>query len=306
MAHVTGELFDWKRLTQVAVPCPLCGIDDASLYHRYGDEDQYRYVRCRECRFIYQSPRFHYDAEFLKWAYSWYGDEFLKSAAGSRSPEELIANDRGYFAWKKELLDRFVPTRPYRLMDVGAACGQFLQFCRGDGGCEVTAVETSPSQVGYIRERLGFEVIEGTPESITGRDATFDAVHIAHTLEHVPDPKGTAAALVRLLKPAGLLFVEVPNVVSFKNYGDHVRSVLGVRKNTWKKGDFPEHLVEFSGRTLKHLMRSLGLDIVYFQTHSRSVLKKRPALRSLDFGVNKVVPLGNNLVCLGRKVPATH
>jgi ubiquinone/menaquinone biosynthesis C-methylase UbiE len=150
-------------------------------------------------------------------------------------------------------------------------------------------------------QQLEIEVIEGTPDAIEGRDECYDAVHIAHTLEHVPDPRRTGAELVRLLRPGGVLFVEVPNVVSFKNSSDRVRSSIGIRRNSWRPGDFPEHLVEFSGPTLKRLMRSLSLEIVYFQTHSRSVLRKRPALRTLDFALNRILPLGNNLICIGRK-----
>jgi SAM-dependent methyltransferase len=293
--------FDWRRLTRVSVPCPLCGSDDFRLYHRYGDVHQYRLVRCRRCRFIWQNPRFAYDDEFLKWAYSSYGDPFLDGVAQTAAPEELIRNDQGYFEWKKRLLDRFVNARPYRLMDVGAACGQFLLYCRGHGGCVVTAVETSPRQCEYIRERLGMDVVQGTPETVAGRAGAYDAVHIAHTLEHMPDPKATGETLTRLLRPGGVLFVEVPNVVSFKNSSDRLRSALGIRRNSWSEGDFPEHLVEFSGPTLKRLMRLLKLEIVYFRTHSRSVLRKRPALKALDFGLNAILPIGNNLVCLGRK-----
>jgi hypothetical protein len=49
------------------------------------------------------------------------------------------------------------------------------------------------------------------------------------------------------------------------------------------------------------MLRDLGLEIVYFQTHSKSGLDKRPGLVGADFLLNKLVPIGNNMLCLARK-----
>ncbi len=297
MAHLNGELFHWKKLNFVKVGCPLCGGDRHKLYEKYGEEHQYTYVSCRDCSFIFQNPRFEYNDDFLKWAYSWYGDEFIKETEGKGYPSQ---EGNGYYAFKKELLDRFCAARPYRLLDVGCACGQFLAFCHGKN-CISTGVETSQTQVHFAKRHLPFEMICGTTAGMKGYENSFDATHIAHTLEHVPYPRQTLQELVTLTKPGGIVFVEVPHAGSIKNYFDHLRAVWGLRKNTWKEGDFPEHLVEFTPETLKRIMRSVGLEVVYFQSHSRSSMKKSKLVKQTDLLVNRLMNVGNNLVCIGRK-----
>ncbi len=302
MAILNGELFHWKKLNQVYVDCPLCGSAKHGLYERYGEEFQYSYVRCQDCTFIFQNPRFEYNQDFLNWAYSWYGDEFIKHTAGKPYPSQEA---NGYFAFKKNLLDKFCKTRPYKLLDVGCSCGQFLAFCHGKD-CVATGLETSQAQVDFARKHLPFEFVCGTTADMKGRENYFDATHIAHTLEHVPDPKQTLRELVALTKPGGIVFVEVPHVASIKNYIDHLANNWGLKKNSWRKGDFPEHLVEFTPKTLQRTVREVGLDIVYFQSHSRSSMKKSTLLKKTDLMINKIANIGNNLICIGRKPNTNH
>lgn len=295
MAHLENQIFDWKLLNREEVPCPLCESSDRELYEKYGDEHQYSYMRCTHCEFIYQSPRFKYDELFLKWAYGAYGEAFERDAAAGYPSQE----ENAYFAFKKRILDRLCPTRPYRLLDVGAACGQFLSFCHGKG-CEATGLETSAQQVAIARRHLPFEMIEGTTADIQDRKGYFDIVHIAHTLEHVPDPRQVLREIETITKPGGLVFVEVPNVRGLTNYRNHFLATRGWKKNTWKKGDFPEHLVEFTPATLKQTIELMGWESVYFQVHSKKAVEKRPLIAPFDLLFNKLVPYSDNMICVGR------
>ena len=298
MAHLNGELFHWKKLRRVEVDCPFCHANEFSVYERYGEEYQYSNVQCKKCRFIYQNPRFEYNQEFLDWAYTWYGDTFITETR-EKSFEEILQSALPYFEFKKNLIDKWVSLKPYRLVDVGCACGQFLSHCHGKD-CVGFGVETSRTQVQFIRDHLGIETFCGTTGDMKNFQHIFDVTHMAHTLEHVPNPLETLDELISITKPGGILFIEVPNVASLKNYFDHLCARWGLRKNTWKPGDFPEHMVEFTTDTLRKVMKKKGLEILHFQCHSRSVLRKTNWAKAMDRWVNGMLPVSNNLICVAR------
>lgn len=300
MSHLEGELFDWRKFPRAEVPCPLCGAAEAKLYEKYGEEGQYSLVKCRDCRLVRQSPVFEYNDDFLKWAYHSYGEDFQKRSDDAEATmRATVAKDRGYFQFKQDLCERFVEARPYTLLDVGCAAGQFIYACRKTE-CRVAGVEVSKPQAEFARERFGLDVFNGTVEALLETQRRFDVVHCSHTLEHLPDPKTTLQNFVRLLNPGGIVFIEVPNLVSLNNYVKHLKSNWGLMKNTWGKGDFPEHLVEFTPATIRRLFREVGLDMLYFQVHSKSVLNRSAARARLDQAFNRVVPIGNNMICIGR------
>ena len=303
MAHLEGVPFHWRKLKQIRVSCPLCGADSShsEVYERYGDELQYSLARCTKCRMIFQNPRYEWNDEFLKWAYSWYGDNFIQLSSPFER-QALVAGSEGYFAFKKKIIERYCQARPYRLLDVGCACGQFLSFCHGKD-CVATGVEASERQVEFIRKNLDFEAIYGiTTNMLPKYKGAFDVTHIAHTLEHVPEPLETIRELTELTAPNGLIFIEVPNVKSLQNYRNHLFSKYGLRKNKWQPHDFPEHLVEFSPKTLRRLVERAGLEIVHFETHSKKTLdRKNPLAVPLDRFLNRFVPVSNNMICVARK-----
>jgi 2-polyprenyl-3-methyl-5-hydroxy-6-metoxy-1,4-benzoquinol methylase len=301
MAHLNGELFHWTKLPRVEVDCPLCSSKHSRTYHKYGDELQYTFVRCTDCSFIYQNPRFEYNDLFLQWAYSWYGDDFIEKVK-ALSISSFLNDNVGYHQYKKDLIEKYCEKRPYTLLDVGCACGQFLSFFHGKN-CLATGVETSQKQVNFIADHFKFEAVCGTLETLLpARAQYFDVTHIAHTLEHLPNPKETISQLKALTKPGGLVFVEVPNVRSYQNRMSQIRANFGLRKNLWKSDDFPEHLVEFTPKTLRKLMQDSGLEIVFLQTHSRKLLNRNsPSKVLIDHFTNRIFPWANNLICIGKR-----
>ena len=161
-------------------------------------------------------------------------------------------------------------------------------------------IETSAAQAKFVREKLNLPVYCGTVQEFSGSDERYDVTHMAHTLEHTPDPKSTLRELMTVTKPNGIIFVEVPNVRSLKNLWDHYCTNFGIRKNTWKVGDFPEHLVEFTPKTLFKLIESVGLTPLTFQCHSRSAVKHGGLRRKVDAFANRLVSAGNNLIVVAR------
>ena len=73
----------------------------------------------------------------------------------------------------------------------------------------------------------------------------FDAVILWHVLEHLDHPQTTLALISRVLKPGGLLYLEVPNLTSLQS--------CTTGKN-WFHLDLEHHLYHFSPDGLHRLL----------------------------------------------------
>ncbi len=59
------------------------------------------------------------------------------------------------------------------------------------------------------------KILMATGESIPFPDATFDVVYSANVLEHTADPVKVLSESLRVLKPGGILHMEMPNFLSY-------------------------------------------------------------------------------------------
>ncbi len=79
---------------------------------------------------------------------------------------------------------------------------------------------------------------------------SFDVITLWHSLEHVEHPAQTLDEVVQLLKPGGIVIVEVPNLESWQAF---------IGKNVWFHLDAPRHLYHFSASTLRTMLEERGL-----------------------------------------------
>ncbi|WP_295392365.1 class I SAM-dependent methyltransferase [uncultured Thiodictyon sp.] len=97
-----------------------------------------------------------------------------------------------------------------RVLEVGVGSGHFLRAAAARG-LGVRGVELNPVAAARVRA-LGFEVFETSLSMLAQRGlAPFDAICAFQVLEHVPDPRGLLADMLKLLRPGGQLVLSVPN-----------------------------------------------------------------------------------------------
>jgi 2-polyprenyl-3-methyl-5-hydroxy-6-metoxy-1,4-benzoquinol methylase len=103
--------------------------------------------------------------------------------------------------------ERHLPTKG-TVLDVGCAAGYFLLEAR-TRGWKAEGVEISASAAKAARAR-GLKVHVGAMEKLR-LGKKFQAIHAAHTLEHVKDPVAFLKILRSLCAPEGRLYLEQPN-----------------------------------------------------------------------------------------------
>lgn len=149
-------------------------------------------------------------------------------------------------AWSQTIEPLSKIMDPGRLYDVGGS-GGFLMKVAQDHGWEVYGNEVSARQVEFARNRYGLELFHGVFEDHQLEPETFDVVTMWHSLEHVSCPITTLKKAIDILKPGGVVFIEVP-----------------VKTNNQVRGKYYEkmHMTEFNNNNLDLLREKFGLEVL--------------------------------------------
>jgi 2-polyprenyl-3-methyl-5-hydroxy-6-metoxy-1,4-benzoquinol methylase len=143
-----------------------------------------------------------------------------------------------------------------KLLDVGCGNGSFLAFMKSLGW-DVEGVEPDPKAAEIARSSLQVKVLASSLESAQFPSEHFEAVTLAHVLEHVHDPIALLKECRRVLKPGGTIVVRTPNLSS-----------LGYRffRGSWVGLETPRHLFLFNPHTLKACAEKASLSTLAVRT----------------------------------------
>ena len=200
-----------------------------------------RILRCRECGFGFRETRF---------AAQQLADLYRHMDAGVYQAE--VENRRRTGARHLRIVERFA--RPGRLLDVGCASGVFLSLA-ANAGWEATGVEPSEALSEQAAQALAGRgaVYRAILEETSLPHQHYDAITLWDVLEHVPDPLDMLRRCAALLRPGGLLFLNVPDLDSLQ------ARLLGRR---WPLL-LAEHLNYFNRPSLRRCAAKAGLELMH-------------------------------------------
>ncbi len=227
-------------------PCNLCGSVQSHIIlqgHKRVHSPRhlviYRY--CLRCSFIFL------DLDYDQWLSTYYRD-----CREHSSLEELrqYADQEEEETWSViQDVERVYPSiregHGKVAADIGAGAGGSLRVYRSMGW-HVTGVEAGKRQVEFAKTSEGLNVQCGIYSDISFEPETIDWIHCYHTLEHLTQPYRALRCFYRHLKPKGLLYVEVPNVIDTSIYQ------LGF-----------DHLSMFSPGTLRQSLEACGFQVLH-------------------------------------------
>lgn len=231
--------------------CLFCQhANHSTLYDKQQDlltgaPGQFRLVRCNECGLVYLNPR--PDAAELA---SYYPDDYEPFLRVDPRTMNLLSRWFLNYGLRKRALPILKHQARGRVLDIGCATGQYLDYIQTHSQWEVIGVEIDTSAAEFARKQFGLKVHNGDLKSADFPDGYFDAVTMWDVLEHLPDPKETLCEIKRILKPDGRLLFRVPIIDSLdaKIFGKH-----------WAGLDTPRHFHIYSRKTLFRLLEAAGL-----------------------------------------------
>lgn len=142
------------------------------------------------------------------------------------------------------------------VLDIGCSTGLFLSLFQKKGW-NVTGVEIS-KKAAEVAEKRGVEVLIKPFEEIRFTKK-FDLIVLNHTLEHLKDPFDVVKKASQLLKPGGLLYIDLPNFASLS---------ASIYKKNWTHLLPDEHLWHFTYKSLEIMLQKLGLKIIFVERSS--------------------------------------
>jgi SAM-dependent methyltransferase len=274
----------------VEVPCPLCHGTEHAEYvwapSHYGPE-KYRVTRCAACRMIYTNPQ---PVSYLQ--------EVSHRGVLDRHfrPSKLTRLARVAML----VLSILAPQAAgRRVLDFGCGEGTFVATAV-DAGWDAVGTDLNAGLVQAANRHWGFDRLHAgsLDEFAAAAPAPFDVIVSSQVFEHLQRPVETGRKLVELLRPGGLIYIDVPNANQLQEWVSKGKTL-----------DPTAHWNHFTVDTLRDLVRRMDCEVVS-ATGAPSLVNvyhdvgAGSAALPLARMTRKVLPnVGSGACVIGRKPP---
>jgi len=223
---------------EVAEACGVCG---SSAYIESFSVNQKRFVQCMECHTTRLYDRIQESQ--LGYLYdNYYSDDNLSE----QQLNEQLANPT--FAFRRQRLERFVPNEHRSLFEIGCGDGNFLATLKARGW-QVDGLEYSANIAALVKARHKIAIQAGNLLEMPLAPASFNTIAAYHVFEHLYHPIQWLQKVRTLLKPGGILHLQLPN---FGGLDAHLT------QGAWEGLAFPQHVYLYSPSMLNQLLIGEG------------------------------------------------
>ncbi len=231
----TREIQAIQLAPGLALACVACGSAFFQLFEP--EVPEIEIWRCRTCGTACRYPQPRTEQLDRHYAEDYYGPDNVKFLG---TIERVIA----WWTRRRALrIDKQIGCRG-RVLEIGCGRGLLLrELARLGHECHGT--ERSELAARRARATAGIHVCTKPLEECGFPEAYFDFVVLWHVLEHLPAPGQTLQLLAKLLKPGGVLYLEVPSLSSWQ---------AQLSGRNWFHLDPDRHLFHFTADGLRQLL----------------------------------------------------
>lgn len=235
------------QVNMVTIDCPLCG-GKQHLFER--TIEGFTLKKCSGCSLVFVNPQYSFKSLMQVYQDKKDSKKLIELYARIATPTVLAEYDR-----KLEQLEKFLG-RKGKILDFACAAAYFVERA-AKKGWDAHGVDIG-FWVKEAAESRGVENIHiGQLCDVNFPDNYFDIIYAAQVLEHLQSPLGTLSEIRRILKPNGILYVDVPNY--------HTIPIM-LNKDDFYLNDPPQHINYFTPKTLKSLLEYAGFEIKLLTT----------------------------------------
>ena len=245
------------------IKCSICDCESyiylfsAKDNRLHTSDQEFNVVKCKNCGLVYINPQ-PTSEELNKFYPSNYHEPYSPLYLKLDWVFRLTADIQ-----VKQLLKQIEKLKNgNRVLDVGCGTGWLSQsFQRA--GYKVFGVEPNAGLYKIARKILGVDVWNSFLADCNFKDSHFDIVVMRQVLEHITEPNVELSQIHRILKPDGILYVEVPNF--------HCLEGRLFRKY-WYSLDIPRHLYQYTTDLLINIARKNGFEpSVILKNHAMNI-----------------------------------
>ncbi len=229
--------------------CEVCG-STRFLVEPLNDE-RFCLRRCQECGTAWTYPKSSREELDSHYSESYYGPENVKFISILEKIVGWAANKRA--KWMNGKIGDHS-----KILEIGCGRGLLLSSLAGLGH-ECHGTERSKLAARRAQKVPGLEIHTAPLDECSFQTNYFDLVILWHVLEHLDNPAHTLGRLCQLLRPGGILILEVPNLTSLQS------RLTGKR---WFHLDIERHLYHFPVGGLKRLLNANGFAVIEESTFS--------------------------------------
>tara|TARA_B100000315_G_C14549425_1_gene574963 strand:+ start:349 stop:1383 length:1035 start_codon:yes stop_codon:yes gene_type:complete len=225
--------------------CPVCDTEDhnTKLFNKNGAS----HVKCQECGMVFVAPvlKKSYLMEFYQNNNSWL------QVLENQYQWEL---DEKKYKYALNLIKGFVKSSKRNIIDVGCAYGLFLDVAE-QNGWNVFGVEINKKAIReLVRKNIHYW---DSIEDVIHSQKTFEVVTMWDLFEHFYHPGKVLELLAKVLRKGGILFVNVPNILSLSS------RILQEKSSTF---DGRCHINFFSEETITILLKKHKFRVIETET----------------------------------------
>lgn len=243
--------------------CVLCNISGENfgskkgfqLHFKNDEEDyqerEYHYLKCPKCGLWWVSdPDENYNKLYESPEYWWKYHKARKWEAVDETAR--IENDLKYSHLRLPIIKQFCPKGV--VLDIGCSTGTMLKVLSEAGGYIPWGMDMNVSVCLQARDYSHCKVFVGLDHFINCKDTLkFNLITAFDVVEHLTNPVETIATWATLLKPDGLLIIELPDA------GCEGGLTHGVN---WDLAIPMEHIYQYEKKHIKMLLEKLGFFVL--------------------------------------------
>ena len=231
--------------------------------------ERFRIIDCDKCQFIHVMPlpsELELSKLYKRKYYTKVKPNYIKKYQKEIDYWNLIFDE------KLDFLETKIKTQTRSIFDIGSGSGYFLLRAK-EKGWAVDGVEPNLIAADHSR-KIGVPVINDFFGNVNIHTMKkFNAINLFDVLEHVHNPIEVLENCYKLLKPKGIIVIEVPN-----DYNPLQKIV----QNTLKKEEYwltiltksrnyhwaskMDHLNYFNFQSLNRMLKRLDFKIIYQQS----------------------------------------
>jgi 2-polyprenyl-3-methyl-5-hydroxy-6-metoxy-1,4-benzoquinol methylase len=239
------------KMVEIIIHCPVCDGTVFSPLLKVKDyflsQEEFSILSCGSCGFRFVNPR--PDKSDIGRYYQ--SDDYISHDAGKKDFLSIIYKFARRISIRRKygIVSRCSGGR--KILDIGCGTAEFLAYCQKQGW-DVTGIEPNEKARLFAQTRNLITTYEQL-DALADLQGTFHCITMWHVLEHIHDLNGLIIRVRKLLAPAGMFIIAVPNCNSWdaQHYNQH-----------WAAYDVPRHLYHFTKDTILKLATRSKMQVV--------------------------------------------